>query len=173
MWDARCSANFILLRKVSRKALRNPRAPVLFPRRRDFCSVRQLAAQPAARQRTLRFTSGSVRSEPLPSRTPRAHGRGWRGSGCSLTGGRAADGGSRPVTLLGASLGSSGDIALRHAVNSTDVVASAERAGSTRCRDLLVTVDTQTASSSSPFASEEPVVYFCNNINKINETLQN
>lgn len=56
------------------------------------------------------------------------HGDPGDDSGCSLTGGPAAQCETSSVTFLGPSLGRSGDIADGHAVNSTDVVASAGRA---------------------------------------------
>lgn len=67
MWDARCSANFILPEQVSLKqtAALEPGAPVrLLPGRRDFCCVGQLAGW----LRRRHSTSGSSRSARNTSR---------------------------------------------------------------------------------------------------------
>lgn len=80
-------------------------------------------------------SSGSVRPD-LSHTIPR--GRLGGGGGLCRTGGRAEECESASVTLLGPSLGRSGDITVRHGADYSDVVASAERACGTRLSAALL-----------------------------------
>lgn len=123
IWDERCSANFILPEQVSLQTSVKSESGCPLPRRRDFCYVSQLAGSTCG---------ASGRRTPLPSHstcnwshsvhkiphTVPSHILFHRGScfllnrwsGCSFK--RADE--SRSVTLLGPSLGWSGDTAVRH-----------------------------------------------------------